>query len=212
MTNTTSLDHPRWTKLSKKRRQALLDEYRYSEVGWEGWWDFVYEDFTEQMKLIGIEVQEIGFSGFCSQGDGAWFKGYVSDWYLVLRELGQLLKAHSYWPHSDWSFKSPVNHRGSMLFDVDMPADDNPYDEESESLQFAAFELRNPSQGAVDGIESMVRELFEGKAHELYKSLEAEHDWLTSDEHIVDGLLDNMTDEELADPDEEETNEENISA
>ena len=197
----TPLDDPRWTRLSKTRRENLLEKNRYRDVEYHDWWDFVYEDFKEQMKELGITVIDINFSGFWCQGDGAWFGGYVDDWYLVLRELGQLLKAHGYWPHSEWSFTSTI-HRGGMRYDEDLPADENPHDEEDDVLQYEAFNLRNPDQDDVDAIAKDVCELFEGKAHELYKSLRDEYDWLTSDEHIVEWLLDNMTDEELEDEDE----------
>lgn len=203
MTEKTALDDPRWVKLSAERQDKLLEEHRYSDVEFHDWWDFTYNDFKEQMKTLGVEVSDIAFSGFCSQGDGAWFAGHIDDWYLVLREIGQLLKAHSYWPHSEWSFQSEIYHRGYMGYGRDMPADENPYDEEDEPLQFAAFELRNPNQDAVNDIAKDVQGLFEDKANELYRSLEEEYDYLTSDEHVVESLLSNMTDEELADPDEE---------
>lgn len=203
MTEKTALDDPRWVKLSAERQDKLLEEHRYSDVEFHNWWDFTYDWFKEQMKTLGVEVSDIAFSGFCSQGDGAWFAGHIDDWYLVLREIGQLLKAHSYWPHSEWSFQSESYHRGYMRYDCDMPADENPYDEEDEPLQFAAFELRNPNRDAVNDIAKDVQGLFEDKANELYRSLEEEYDYLTSDEHVVESLLNNMTDEELADPDEE---------
>lgn len=211
MTEKTILEDPRWTKLSKRRREKLLEEHRYHDVDYLGWWDFVYEDFKNQAASVGICVEEMSFSGFCCQGDGAWFQGHVEDWYLALRELGQLLKAHSYWPHEQWTFRSHISHRGYMTYSDDMPADENPYDEEDEPLQHTAFAVRNPDQDDVDDIAKEVRELFNDKARELYKALEAEHDWLTADEQVVERLLANMTDEELADPDEELKEEDEIS-
>lgn len=206
----TILDDPRWTKLSKERQDKLLEERRGRGVDYR-WWDFTYDNFKEQMKLIGIEVQEMSFSGFWCQGDGAWFQGRVDDWFLVLRELGQLPKAHSYWPFDKWSFSSELSHRGGMPFTYDMPFDENPYDDEDEPLQHAAFALRNPDQDAVDDLAKDVQALFEDKARELYRSLNDEYDYRTSDEHIVDWLLNNMTDKELADSDEEEETEDENS-
>lgn len=210
MTEKTILDDPRWTKLSRERRDKLLEEHRDQDV-YHDWWDFTYDEFKEQMRLVGIEVQKMSFSGFWSQGDGAWFKGRVDDWFLVLRELGQLLKAEDYWPLDQWSFSSEIHHRDGMRCDGDMSADGNEYDEDEEPLQHVAFALRYPDQDAVDDLAKDVQGLFEGKARELYKSLNDEYDYLTSDEHIVDWLLNNMTDEELADPDEEEETEDEKS-
>jgi hypothetical protein len=35
------------------------------------WYTSVYDDATEIARLMGIEIKDIGFSGFSSQGDGA---------------------------------------------------------------------------------------------------------------------------------------------
>lgn len=42
------------------------------------WWDYVYEDFRRIAEILGITVEDIEFSGFCSQGDGARFTGEYS--------------------------------------------------------------------------------------------------------------------------------------
>lgn len=40
-----------------------------------GWWDGVYEDAKEIGAIIGFHIDDIYFSGFWSQGDGACFTG-----------------------------------------------------------------------------------------------------------------------------------------
>lgn len=204
MTEKTILDDPRWAKLSKKRQSKLLDEHRYSEVDYK-WWDCEYDYFKKTVApAAGIHVDEIEFSLSHSQGDGAWFSGHVDDWYIVLRDLGLLLKAHTYLPHDQWSFKSTLHHRGGMSFDADMPADENSHDEDDDPIRYAVFELHNADQSVIDSIEAGVRAAFESLASDLYKSLDGEYDYLTDDETIVERLLNNMTDEELADEEEDE--------
>lgn len=39
------------------------------------WWDSVYDDFINIAGILGFDVQDIQFSGFWSQGDGASFTG-----------------------------------------------------------------------------------------------------------------------------------------
>lgn len=39
------------------------------------WWEPTYNDAKDMAKLLGIEIDDIYFSGFYSQGDGACFKG-----------------------------------------------------------------------------------------------------------------------------------------
>lgn len=40
-----------------------------------GWWEPTCDDAKEMAKLLGIEIDDIYFSGFYSQGDGACFNG-----------------------------------------------------------------------------------------------------------------------------------------
>jgi hypothetical protein len=205
----SALEDPRWLALSKKRREQLLELHRDTNVEHD-WWDSTIEDFKEHVApLAGLDVDDVHFSGFWSQGDGAWFAGHVADWYIVLRDLGLLLKAHDYVPFhgGDWSFKSIISHRHYMSFDSDMQVDVNPYDEDEDPLRYEVWEMRNMSQAEADDIESMVCKLFEGLASELYKNLENEYDYLTSDEVIVGWMLDNLRDDELKDPEEEEDDE-----
>lgn len=69
----------------------IIETYKYDELGddakekareWfrEGaldydWWEFIYEDSKECLNMLGFEIDNIQFSGFWSQGDGACFTG-----------------------------------------------------------------------------------------------------------------------------------------
>ena len=41
------------------------------------WWSTVYENAIENAKELGFDIEDIRFSGFWSQGDGASWTGYV---------------------------------------------------------------------------------------------------------------------------------------
>jgi hypothetical protein len=70
------------------RQAALIERYREINVDHD-WWDYHYDDFMAQMLRAGVQVDDIVFSGFWSQGDGACFDGGVSEsrqlllWVLV---------------------------------------------------------------------------------------------------------------------------------
>ena len=53
-----------------------IDYARY-EPSYE-WWDSVFEDAKNIGALMGMEIEDIYFSGFSSQGDGACFEGNLS--------------------------------------------------------------------------------------------------------------------------------------
>lgn len=60
------------TKISDE----LIDKHRDINTDHD-WWDNTYEDFGRVAKILGFEVdlENVHFSGFCSQGDGASFTG-----------------------------------------------------------------------------------------------------------------------------------------
>ena len=63
----------------------LIDKHWDINVSYD-WWDFTYEQFKIDMLAKGITVDEMYFTGFYSQGDGASFIGRV--------DMIAFLKAH----------------------------------------------------------------------------------------------------------------------
>lgn len=64
-----------FSELTEENQLKIVEENRDMEVEHD-WWDFVYTDAIQLGETMGIEIQEIQFSGFCSQGDGARFRGF----------------------------------------------------------------------------------------------------------------------------------------
>lgn len=209
---TTALEDPRWLALSKERQSKLLEEYRNVNVEYD-WWDCLYEDFVEQLAEIGVTIDthevklmngktrqdpSIYFSGFWSQGDGAYFEGYVSDWPKFLAALGK--GGWVFWAHEcNWRASS-VNSRGNnMSVSSELEAPENPHDEEEDPLRFHAWDVINlpPSEADLAALESEIESKFEELASKLYDDLEAEHDYQTDDEQVVDWVLDRLDDEKL---------------
>jgi len=58
---------------AKERAQATLSEWATDHE----WWDGVYESAKEDGAKRGFEIEDIRFSGFWSQGDGASWTGIV---------------------------------------------------------------------------------------------------------------------------------------
>lgn len=59
----------------EKVQQRILDKH-YDINTDHGWWKYTYDDAKNIGELMGIEIENIYFSGFSSQGDGACFEGY----------------------------------------------------------------------------------------------------------------------------------------
>jgi hypothetical protein len=213
----TALEDPRWLALSKERRDELLEKHRDINVHDE-WWDGVYEQFIEDCTAKGIAVDthtiktyggsyrprpSIWFSGFWSQGDGACFAGRIDDWPKFLTAAGfpglaSLYEKLSHTLCLQWHHSGHYYHSGCTCF-VDDLATENDYDEEEEPLLHAAWNVATEN-GSIfeDELEAFINYI-RGLMDDLYKKLEEEHDYLTSDERIVDYLLDHC-DDELVEP------------
>jgi hypothetical protein len=93
-----------------QKKVALIEKHREINVHHE-WWDSVYETFKEDMNLLGYSVEDITFSGFWSQGDGASFTGRDN-------EPVQLLMASILPDYADWVYKNhPPSEGYSQEYD-----------------------------------------------------------------------------------------------
>lgn len=209
---TTALEDPRWLALSEERRDDLLEKYRNVNVEYD-WWDSLFEYFAEQLTEIGITVSthevklmngktrqdpNIYFSGFWSQGDGAYFEGYVSDWPKFLATLGK--EDWAFWAREcRWTAWSRHSYGNNMSINNELEAPENPHDEEEDPLRFHAWNIAYlpPSEADLAALESEIEDEFNRLASGLYNDLEVEHDYLTDDEQVVDWILSNFDDEEL---------------
>ncbi len=61
-------------ELDEQTRQCAIEKLRENWLDYE-WWNCVYDDAKAVGSLMGFSIDEIYFSGFCSQGDGACFTG-----------------------------------------------------------------------------------------------------------------------------------------
>lgn len=190
----------RWHSLPESVKARILDDNRDWNVEPHEWWDYVYDDFKADMANIGIRVDAMYFSGFWSQGDGACFEGRVKDWGLFLKSLGysdDLLIEH---------FKEVgdlvVEHGGhyyhanctSFSYKFDLPTDEYMGEEEFLRLYGYGEELRDAvliaqlSQYDSNKLEAEFTEAFKDHMRDLYRRLEEEYEYLTSDEAVLESL------------------------
>lgn len=188
-----------------------LDKYRHINVEHIDWWDSTYEMFREDMKEKGIDVEQMYFSGFWSQGDGACFEGRVEDWELFLKSVGYDKPTLIQHATGCWSFR--VDHGGHYYhenctnFSGDLPMPDG-YDNDEFIRMFSPYEGEFKSQAWIavltDGVhadfESLFKDTFKDHMRNLYRKLEEEYDYLTTDEAVWETVCAN----DLNDDDEGE--------
>ena len=67
----------KFDELNDDQKATVLE--KLSDINTPGnWWEYIYDDTKTIARLIGIEIKDIFFSGFSSQGDGACFTGEYS--------------------------------------------------------------------------------------------------------------------------------------
>jgi hypothetical protein len=177
----------------------LLEKYRHFNVEHTDWWDYTYDDFKSRMIDVGIRVDEIYFSGFCSQGAGACFKGEIEntplflekhckpDEYPMIRKLlasGGTCKIRS-------EHRGHYYHENCTTFDViadqlwqvlSMPTEFHEQIVE-EWDKMLKYELQDFEKESV--------EIFKRYMRELYRELEQDYDYLTSDEAVKESIIAN---------------------
>jgi len=190
--------------------KSLIEKHRYVNV--EGnWYDSVYEQFGYDMEDVGIHVEEIHFTGFSSQGDGACFEGKVMNWERFLRSLGydnEWLILHAR-KHCTFNVKHSGRyyHENCTRFNWDLPLPENcdeflkwhGFDEEEDGLRNQMLLAVLEQYDSAD-LEVEFKEAFKSHMRDLYKKLELDYDYYTSDEAVWETLVANeMTEEEEID-------------
>jgi hypothetical protein len=202
-------------ELSDSAKEKALDNHRNREVEYDDWWDCTYDNFVEQAALKGYSIQpkDIHFSGFWSQGDGACFTGSVrktSEETLALLpcDLAAEIKLH----HAKCRLLEidPINLELTARIITN-----NSHYSHSNTMEIVETAIEDENWGRCNmgpcfcspnwpdvcderdelirklglvNFDYILREEAKDLADELYKSLEEEHEYLTSDEYIAEGF------------------------
>lgn len=188
-------------ELSKTAKQKALTACHELNIDFD-WWDSSYDDFIAICACLGITVskERIKFEGFYSQGDGSGFSATV--------DLTQLNKAiinkawQDYAPKLDFDFTAiPIDRRVMALVENGVLEHDPKIISRSRNygvvvdLGIYAVNERERNHDLVfeelDNLEEWLRKIAETLNKHLYKSLEAQYEYLTSDEAIIEGILAN---------------------
>lgn len=188
--------------------ERTIEKYRHFNVEHIDWWDSTYEDFKQQMSEQGIYVSDMFFSGFWSQGDGACFNGFVED---MRQYLDKNFKPDDY-PmirkllDGGGTVKFSVEHSGHYYhenctrFYIEADRLEHVLDAPTD---FHLSVLENYDQlldGEIVDFEKQSVEIFKNFMRTLYRTLEKEYDYLTSDEAVKESIIAN----ELTETDEGE--------
>lgn len=185
-------------ELDEKAKQKALTAYQDLNVDDE-WWNFIYYDFIAICACVGIAVDKdkIYFEGFYSQGDGSSFDAGVDMPALIKSIRTSAWK--SYAPKLEFSFPVPgIDRRVLALVEtgkVDMDARiisrNRGYGVVVDLGVYRAFEpVKNHDlvYGELDELEKWLNNVAEILNRFLYKSLQQEYEYQTSDEAVAEAI------------------------
>lgn len=177
---------------------------KWAQVGpiGEDWYDHVYDWMKEQGKEKGFEVDDIEFTGFYSQGDGARWKGSIDvhKWlqgekYLKTKPewmiYGELVRVHEMEvAHVRWD-SSRYCHENTMSVYIDW--EDIGWDGLAEGEVpegvFKGLKLDDAHkiiEPHAQTIEDTLLEAARDFAKEIYRALEKEYEYQTSEECFIE--------------------------
>lgn len=188
---TKEITFAHFNDLTDSQKEKVLDKNRDTNVDYD-WWEYTIDDCKEIGQLMGFEMENIYFSGFHSQGDGACFTGgfsykknmvksikslYPTDTELhrIAKEVQELYRKSFYTMCGQISQRGHYNHERSM------------------SLNYNTYQ--DEIKGQVDEDEWL--DIIADFACWIYKRLNNEYDWLTSDEQVAESLIANECEFEL---------------
>lgn len=200
-------------QLSDEAKARALEKNYEVNVDHE-WWDSVYDDAVMMAAVMGIDIScrrgssqaAIWFSGFSSQGDGACFEGQYSykkgalkalkseasagykdqqtgQWvtiesnvelHRICKGLQDAQRGHFYKLEADVKQRGHYNHSGCTSIEVSHAED-----------------LSRDIGDAEDDIAQLLRDFMDW----IYARLNAEYDYLTSEEQVKEALVDVEFDE-----------------
>ena len=204
------------TGITEEGKAALIERHRDINVENIDWWDCVYDDFIATAKTKGFEIdfhKSIQFSGFWSQGDGASFTGSVDvplfieayglewayPWIMKLLESGGTVDAsvertsHRY-SHEN-TCRATVSAHDDFFYLIDTNGD--------ETREAVLAEWDKLMMSDIDQLEKDMESARIDLCRELYRSLEAEYEHLTSDEAVWDSIVANELDNEPTEEDDQ---------
>ena len=176
----------------------------YRQVGFDDdWFEFVYDDFERVCMILGVDLKTvpvrlygggtrqkpcIWFSGFWSQGDGACFEGR----YRHAKGASRAIRDHA--PkdgelHRIADALQAIQRRNFYQLQASVTHRDRYYHEYCMAI---SVERDSPTwQDMTADAEDIVIETLRDLARWLYRQLEREHEYLTSDDAVDEAITAN---------------------
>jgi hypothetical protein len=206
-TETRTHTFKKFSELTEENQLKIVEENRDMEVEHD-WWEFVYTDAIEAGKCFGIEIKEIQFSGFWSQGDGARFCGS----YTPRRGMAEAVKAYAPMDSELQAIAESIaevqeRYDWALGCTIEFADYGNYVHDGNTRFEFSevGFGVHGEELWAADADEITLRQALRCFMQWIYEQLEKEYEYLTSDEHLLAYFKDQDDEYEVEIDDREET-------
>lgn len=178
---TTIKTYGTFEELSKERQGKEIENHRDINVFYE-WHDDTLEEFKTVLEILGFKNVKISYSGFWSQGDGASFTG---EFYLPSDDDTLEIRLGKFKSEYTWLYESNRNLFESFL---NLDLSDDIY---NETLSVYRIGHHYSHSNTITCDNDSVKEFARSFSDLIYKRLESEYEYLTSDEAIIETLVAN---------------------
>jgi len=171
-------------ELPAEAQQRAIDNLRDLNTDYN-WWDCSFYDFKEIGKILGIEIDNIYFSGFASQGDGAQFTGsykYAKGSAKAIRECAPKDKTL----HNIADSLQGIQQR--YFYGVTARVESTGRYSHAYDTSIYVYDNNNEMDAGAD-LEDEITEALRDLMHWMYRQLEREYYWLCDDEQIKETIL-----------------------
>jgi len=174
-------------------QDELIDKHWDINVDHD-WYRYTYDEYKIEMQTKGITVDEMNFTGFYCQGDGASFTGRV--------DMIQFLKVHGLEEHfmgatffagqgELWAEitrgSSRYAHENSVSVNLIVDSYNN---YEDDSTRYQVYEtMQEVMEHEIKDLETEVEDICKGYMQDLYSKLREEYESLTSREAIWETIV-----------------------
>ena len=176
-----------FNELTTEQQSEAIINMRDDDYLSYSWWDDTKEDFYSILDILGYYDITSYFSGFWSQGDGASFKA------MYLYGVGAVAKIKEYAPqdqelHRIASELQAIQKKCRYDLGSTIDISGSNYYHEMTMINNNWSNRDLVTEDTVDSFTDETLELHRDLARWYYKSLEAEYDYLMSDEAIAEHI------------------------
>ena len=177
-----------FNELSDEAKQVALENFRDINTRFDDWSEPIQEGFREKATQAGFKIEDIFFSGFWSQGDGAMFtySGFNDGMLKSFVEQLDLSDADKVVILSQADTCGKGIHRGHYYHEQSCDHY-NTLDSTNPDWEYATDLISQHD----DAFDKYVIRTYKDLCRELYRDLEEYYEELTSDEAIQEAIEEN---------------------